>query len=91
MSTPTPADEPPIRAIDRFLGIGSLVLVVLSIVCFLTVIIATASGMKQEDFTAGAWPIVGIFPLWGLPIGFLMMIALLITSFVRRGRAARRS
>ncbi|MDQ4214463.1 multidrug ABC transporter ATPase [Microbacterium capsulatum] len=91
MSTPPPSDEPEIRAIDRFLTFGALGLAALSVICFFTIIIGTAVGMKQADFTHGAWPIVGVFPFWGLPIAFLMIVALLIMSFVRRGRAARRS
>ncbi|WP_295014119.1 multidrug ABC transporter ATPase [uncultured Microbacterium sp.] len=91
MSTPPPADEPPIRAIDRFLTFGALALAAVSVICFFVIIIGTAVGMKQQDFTHGAWPIVGVFPFWGLPIAFVMIIVLLVMSFVRRGRAARRS
>ncbi len=91
MSTPPHADEPEIRAIDRFLAFGSLGLAALSVICFFMIIIGTAVGMKQADFAHGAWPIVGVFPFWGLPIAFLMIVALLIMSFVRRGRTARRS
>ncbi|MGN8026560.1 multidrug ABC transporter ATPase [Microbacterium sp. 22242] len=96
MSTPPKSqrpqqDEPEIRAIDRFLTFASLGLAALSVICFFMIIIGTAVGMKQADFLHGAWPIVGVFPFWGLPIAFLMIVVLLIMSFVRRGRAARRS
>ena len=47
--------------------------------------------MKQADFAYGVWPVVGLFPFWGLTIAFLMIVALLFMSFARRGRAARRS
>ncbi|MGO4679530.1 multidrug ABC transporter ATPase [Microbacterium sp. 2MCAF23] len=91
MSTRPPAPEPEIRGIDRFLTFGALTLAALSVICFFVIIIATAVGMKQADFTHGAWPVVGVFPFWGLPIAFGMIVVLLIMSFVRRGRAARRS
>lgn len=91
MSTPPPADEPEIRAIDRLLTFGALGLAALSVVCFFAIIIGTAIGMKQSDFNQGLWPIVGQFPFWGLTLAFLMIITLLIMSLVRRGRAARRS
>lgn len=91
MSTRPSDPEPEIRAIDRFLTFGALALAALSVVCFFTIIIGTAVGMKQADFAQGAWPIVGVFPFWGLPIAFVMIVVLLIMSFVRRGRAARRS
>ncbi len=51
--------EPEIRGIDRFLTFGSLTLAALSVLCFFTIILGTAFGMKQADFTHGAWPIVG--------------------------------
>ena len=91
MSTRQPAPEPEIRRIDRFLTFGALTLAALSVICFFVIIIATAVGMKQADFTHGAWPVVGVFPFWGLPIAFVMIVVLLIMSFARRGRAARRS
>ena len=37
----------------------------------------------------GIWPIVAVLPLIALPIAFLMILALLIMSFVRRARANR--
>jgi len=91
MSTRPPAPEPEIRGIDRFLTFGALALAALSVICFFAIIIGTAVGMKQADFAHGAWPIVGVFPFWGLPIAFGMIVVLLIMSFVRRGRAARGS
>jgi hypothetical protein len=91
MSTPPPADEPEIRAIDRFLTFFSLGLAGLSVLCFFGIIIGTAVGMKQADFAHGIWPLVGVFPFAGLPVAFLLILVLLIMSFVRRGRAARRS
>ena len=91
MSTRPPAPEPEIRPIDRYLTFGALTLAALSVVCFFAIIIGTAVGMKQADFAHGAWPVVGVFPFWGLPIAFVLIIALLIMSSVRRGRAARRS
>ena len=86
-----PAPEPEIRGIDRFLTFGALALAALSVICFFVIIIGTAVGMKQADFTHGLWPVVGVFPFWGLPIAFGMIVVLLIMSFARRGRAARRS
>ena len=59
----------------------------LSIICFLAVIIATAAGVTQ--FGTGAWPTVLVLPSIGLPLGLLLLIALIIVSGVRRGREAR--
>lgn len=61
-----------------------------SVLAFLCVIIGTAAGAGADDgFSQGIWPFVIMFPLVGLPIGFVLIIALIIASSVRRSRAAR--
>lgn len=87
MSTRTPGGDVPVRRLDRILAFMSLGLTVLSIGCFLAVIIARPAGVT--DFTVGAWPMVAVLPLIALPIAFLMILALLIMTFVRRARANR--
>ncbi len=63
----------------------------LSILAFIAVIIATAMGVGQNDgFSRGIWPPIFILPLYGLPIGFVLIIVLIISVGVRRSRAARR-
>lgn len=91
MSKPSDAPTAPIRAVDRILGFGALVIVAVSVLCFLAIIIGSATGMRQEDFGHGVWPLVAAAPMWGLPLGLAMIIVLLIMTFVRNGRAARRS
>ena len=59
----------------------------LSILCFIVVIIATAAGIR--NFGTPPWPTVIILPAIGLPIGLVLMIALIIISGLRRGREAR--
>lgn len=83
--------EPPVRVIDRFLAFASLGIVVASVVCFFVIIIANAAGTTAAQFGEGAWPVVSLVPMIGLPIGFLMMLALIIMTMVRKGRAAKRS
>ncbi|GAA1994751.1 multidrug ABC transporter ATPase [Microbacterium pumilum] len=87
MSNPTPGAVPPVRRIDRVLAFMSLGLAVVAIGCFFAIVIARPAGVT--DFTEGIWPLVVVFPLIALPIAFLMIIALLIMSFVRRARANR--
>lgn len=91
MSTPSSAPTPPVRPIDRILAFGALTLAAASIACFLAIIIGTATGMEQADFGSGVWPVVAAVPMWGLPLAFVMIITLLITTFIRKGRAAKRS
>jgi hypothetical protein len=40
--------------------------------------------MDSEAFSAGLWPAITMTPLFGLPIGFVLIIALLIISTRRR-------
>nr|WP_314844978.1 multidrug ABC transporter ATPase [uncultured Microbacterium sp.] len=91
MSTQSPEPEIPIRRVDRILAFSALALAAASIICFFAIIIGTAVGMQQEDFGSGAWPFIAAIPYWGLPLAFAMIVALLIMSFIRKGRAASRS
>lgn len=85
MSTRTPDGDVPIRRIDRILAFMSLGLGIVSIVCFFVVILARPAGVT--NFAEGIWPTIVVLPLVALPIAFLMMMAVLIMSFVRRARA----
>lgn len=64
-------------------------IVAVSIAAFIAVMVGTATGLEQGDFAAGAWPVVTILPLIGLPIAFLMLITLIIVGAVRRSRESR--
>lgn len=75
--------------VERVLAYMVAAVIVVSLACFVALIIATAAGLERDDFAAGIWPIVTILPLIGLPIGFVLIIALLVVSAVRRGRAAK--
>ncbi|MCG7416488.1 MULTISPECIES: multidrug ABC transporter ATPase [Microbacterium] len=87
MSTRTPDGDVPIRRIDRILAFMSLGLGVVSIVCFFVVILARPAGVT--NFSEGIWPTMVVLPLIALPVAFLLMMAVLIMSFVRRARANR--
>ena len=56
MST-NPSGDVPVRRIDRILAFMSLGLLVLSILAFFAIMIASASG---ADMSTGVWPIVGV-------------------------------
>ncbi len=91
MSTEPNRPDAPVRPIDRFLAYTALALAAASVLCFFAIIIGTAAGMDQKSFGAGVWPFVAALPMFGLPLAFLMIITLLVMSFTRKGRAARRS
>lgn len=61
-----------------------------SILAFIAIMIGTVAGVGANDgFSHGVWPFVFMFPLIGLPIGFLLIIGLMVISSLRRSRAAR--
>ena len=75
--------------VERTLAYMVAAIIVLSLASFVALIVATSIGLGRDDFAQGIWPIVTILPLIGLPIGFVLIIALLVVSAVRRGRAAK--
>ncbi|BFM26144.1 multidrug ABC transporter ATPase [Microbacterium sp. che218] len=82
----TPGDDVPVRRIDRILAFMSLGLLVLSILCFFAIIIGSSYG---ADMGSGVWPTVGLLVYIAPPIAFACLMAVLIMSFVRKGRANR--
>ena len=86
MSKNTPSADIPIRRIDRVLSFMSLGLLVLSIVSFFAIMIASASG---ADMGAGLWPVIGVLVFIAPIVAFVLLLAVLIMSFVRRARANR--
>lgn len=91
MSTHHAAPDVSVRTLDRFLAFTALTLAALSVICFFAIIIGTATGMEHKAFGTAPWPLVAAVPQWGLPIAFVMIFALLIMSFIRKGRATKRS
>ncbi|WEG09871.1 multidrug ABC transporter ATPase [Microbacterium horticulturae] len=84
MSAPTPTGDVPVRRLDRILSFTALGLLVLSVLCFLAIIIGSA---MHAQFDQGAWPVIGIAVYVGPIVAFLLIIAVVIMSFVRRARA----
>jgi uncharacterized membrane protein len=84
--------QPPQSAsrIERVLAYMVAAVVGLSILAFVAVLIGTSAGVGNNDgFSHGVWPFVLTLPLLGLPVGFVLLIALLVISAVRRSREAR--
>jgi hypothetical protein len=75
---------------ERVLATMFAVVIGISIIAFFAVMIGTMAGAAADDgFSKGVWPIVIMLPWFGLPIAFLLLIALLVVNGVRRARAAR--
>jgi hypothetical protein len=85
------ANDTPISVhrVERILAFMVAAAVGLSILAFLAVIIGTGVGLKAADFSGGIWPVVFFLPLVGLPLGLILIIALIVTSGIRRGREAK--
>lgn len=76
-----------LERIFAFMVVG---VVGVSILCFIAVLIGTWTGQAQAQMQGeGIWRLVIMFPYFGLPVGMALIIALLITSSVRRSRAAK--
>ena len=73
--------------VERLLAIGALVSVVLAVIAYLTTIFIS-SYSENVRLERGAWDAVILVAYVGLPLGFIMMMALLFLSMRRRGRAA---
>lgn len=80
----TSVDPPPASRLETILAtiIGSIIGV--SIVAFFATMIGTWSGMSRDDFLVGLWPTVAFTPMFGLPLGFVLIIVLLVVSTRRR-------
>ncbi len=87
-----PKNPPPVSVhpIERILAIAVAVLIALALACFIAVIAGTALGAGDNDgFSHGIWPLVFLIQYYGLPLAFLLIIALLVSNGVRRSRAAK--
>ena len=73
---------------ERIIAYMIVAIVGLSIVAFFAVIIGTCAGMTGPDVAQGVWPAVAYAPLIGLPIGFVLIVAILVLGIRRRGREA---
>ncbi|WP_298119153.1 hypothetical protein [uncultured Aurantimicrobium sp.] len=71
--------------LERILGTMVVAIVGVSILAFLAIVTA---GITQLDLTSPFGQFVLVLPGVGLPIGFILMISLLIINMVRRRRDA---
>ena len=80
------------RRLERILAYMVAGVVGLSILAFLAVILGTWAGAGADNgFGQGVWPAVLALPLFGLPLGFVLIIVLMVMSGMRRAREARQN
>ncbi|HEU4758024.1 MAG TPA: hypothetical protein VFS72_15235 [Agromyces sp.] len=88
MSNQTPVTD---HRAERVLAYMVAATIGISILAFLAVMIGTLAGVGANDgFSQGVWPVILVLPLIGLPLGFILLITLLILNGVRRARESRR-
>jgi FtsH-binding integral membrane protein len=75
-----------VRRVDRILAFMSLGLLVLSILSFFAIMIASAAG---ADMSTGIWPFIGVLVYIAPIVAFALLLTVLIMSFARRARANR--
>lgn len=85
--TPAPSGDLPVRRIDRILAFMSLGLLLLSIVCFVAIIVAQPLGVT--DFSTGVWPAIGLTVYVAPIIAFLLLLTVLIMTFIRKARVGK--
>lgn len=78
------SEAPPPSRLERVLAAIVAAVIALSVAAFFAIIIGTWSGMQSAEFSQGIWPSIALLPLFGLPLGFILIIALLIVSTRRR-------
>jgi hypothetical protein len=82
-SVTSPANFEP-STTERVLAAMIVGVISLSILAFFAIIVGTWQGMDSAAFSAGLWPAITMTPLFGLPIGFVLIITLLVISTKRR-------
>lgn len=70
--------------LENSLAVIVVAVIGLSLLAFIAMIVGTAAGVR--DFGEGIWPTVIVLPMVGLPIGILVIIALVVAGVIRRGR-----
>ena len=70
---------------ERILGTMVITIVVFCVLAFLAIITA---GITQLDLTSPIGSVILVLPGIGLPIAFILMIALLIVNMIRRRKSA---
>ncbi|TCO37002.1 hypothetical protein EV639_10586 [Rathayibacter tanaceti] len=79
-----PQEPAGIGRAERTLAYMFIAIIIMTVLAFLAILVAPALGVRA--YTGPLWQFVFAVPLVGLPIAFVMMIAMLIVG-VRRRRA----
>lgn len=90
MNAPTPSTDLAPRRSDGVIAYTALAIAVASVLSFFAIMIASTQFTRESGaFEQGVWPIVSAVMMFGLPIAFVLIMYLVISSMVRRSRAAK--
>lgn len=70
--------------LERILAYLALFVIAIALASFFATMIAALAGVSRETLAIGFWPIVAWIGYVGLPIGFLLIISLLLVTRRRR-------
>ena len=78
------AETPKVSVLERLLAYSAIIIIVIAVVAFLTtLVVAMVAGRTALENSL--WPLVTWLAFYGLPIGFVLLVTLLIINFSRRG------
>lgn len=77
--------------LERVLAYLALTFIALALLSFFSTLIAGIAGVSREALAAGFWPVVTWVSYVGVPIGFGLIITLILVSRNRRMRELRHS
>ncbi len=81
-------NAPKASVLERILAYTALTTIAAAVIAFLTtLVVGLAAG--RDALTDSLWPIVVWISYVGLPIGFVLLMILLIVNFSKRSRAER--
>jgi TRAP-type C4-dicarboxylate transport system permease small subunit len=82
-----PAEE--VTRLQRLLGVVGLSLLVFGILALVALLIGESLTPIAISNDSGIWSIVAFIPDIAIPVGFALLIALIIITFRRRAQAAQ--
>ena len=77
-------DSSKFPVVERLLAYSSLTIIAVAVAAYLTtLVVAMVAG--RDALAASMWPVVVWISYVGLPIGFVLLMILLVLNFSRRG------
>ncbi|HUH57910.1 MAG TPA: hypothetical protein VL020_05295, partial [Pseudomonadales bacterium] len=74
-------------ALERFLAYAAVTLIVASVGSFFATLIAALLGVSRQTLAVGFWPVLTWVGYVGLPVGFGLVLALVLVTRNRRLRS----